>query len=140
MAFLLFLCGGKPFFQNWAMVALMVILLFKAVFYFVIERILAGVDVMNRDTSSSVRKVSRIKRLNLIGAIVSYALLIPLVVFLSLQFHLDTLGIIVVSVAALILAAVAVKVATGARLVLDGLPGSKYLCDRGTRNRLKTLF
>lgn len=27
-----------------------------------------------------------------------------------------------------------------ARLGLDGLPGSKYLCDRGTRNRLKVQF
>ena len=91
------------------MVALIVILMFKAVFYFVVERILAGVRVMNRDMVSSARKINRIKRLSIIGDIVSYALFIPLIILLSLQFHLNTWGDIILSVTVLVLAAIAIK-------------------------------
>lgn len=109
LGFILLLCGDKTFFPGGVMVALIVILMFKAVFYFVVERILAGVRVMNRDMVSSARKINRIKRLSIIGDIVSYALFIPLIILLSLQFHLNTWGDIILSVTVLVLAVIAVK-------------------------------
>lgn len=109
LCFILFLCGDKPFFPGWAMITLIVIMMFKAVFYFVFERILTGASVMNRDMVSSVRRISRVKRLSIIGDIVSYALFIPLIIFLSIQFRLNTWGIIIISVTMLVLAAIAIK-------------------------------
>lgn len=109
LCFILFLCGDKPFFPGWAMITLIVIMMFKAVFYFVFERILTGASVMNRDMVSSARRISRVKRLSIIGDIVSYALFIPLIIFLSIQFRLNTWGIIIISVTMLVLAAIAIK-------------------------------
>ena len=71
--------------------------------------ILAGVNVMNLDMVSSARRISRVKRLSIIGDIVSYAIVIPMIIFLSIQFQLNTWGIIIISVTMLILAAIAIK-------------------------------
>lgn len=100
---------NKEMFSITTMIALIVVLFSKAVLYFVIDRFFSGADLMNCDMISSARKVDHIKKLGLIGDIVSYSLMIPLIVFLSIQFRLEIWGVIIISATVIILFAIRMK-------------------------------